>query len=129
MMNQSNNCTFTSPQTLILDAKRKETKAKQYMNEGRYEDAVLLFKEALKVKQAFVDIPPYISMIDIVNLHMMIGDTLTSCGLRRRNEAIHHLRMAWTLCDAHYGDKHPITEKAREKYCIYHIIRISAAAA
>ena len=105
--------TSSSAVTLIIVVEQKVTRAKQCMKEGRYEDAVLLFKEALEMKQSLVSVPPYLSITDIVILHMMIGDALTSCGLKKRKEATYHLYMALALCDAHYGDEHPMTLDAK----------------
>lgn len=107
-------------------------RARLHWKKGQYEEAITLLKEVLLVKASQVNIPPFISIIDIVALHLEIGCLSSFFCDNDYKEAHDHFYWAWTLCQKHYGDRHPFTKDAREKFLSFHrcaSLHISAAAA
>ena len=97
----------------LEDAMKIQMKARQYVKQEQYEEALVLLQEALRIKKIFLHIPPYVCAIDIVMLHLEIGNI--SRSLRCAKLAMTHFQMAWSLCRDQYGNSHPLTQDAQRQ--------------
>ena len=114
----------------LNEALQKQTDARKHKKEGNYQEAINFLKQTLRIKELYINQPPYVCLADIISLHMEIATLFKTFS---KKEAKHHFFLAYTISSNHYGPNHFLTQKARCEFIDtstgYESFSVSAAAA
>mmetsp|Transcript_4916 Transcript_4916/g.6014 ORF Transcript_4916/g.6014 Transcript_4916/m.6014 type:complete len:120 (+) Transcript_4916:60-419(+) len=98
----------------LEEAAQKHIEGRKCMKELKFKEAVVLLEEALQIRSMYVDVPPFVCIVDIATLHLDIGRALQALNL---GDAMNHFTQAWSMFRDYLGCDHPLTQDAHQE-CI-----------
>ncbi len=116
----------TAPETIIAAAVKKQHQAKRFLRRRQYEEATVLLEDVLCTKMKYVDVKPFVCIIDIAEISFALGSAYKALNestnrkgynYEHQSKAKKYLHLAWKLYREEFGDNHPLTEEAHRQ-CI-----------
>mmetsp|Transcript_10390 Transcript_10390/g.13150 ORF Transcript_10390/g.13150 Transcript_10390/m.13150 type:complete len:135 (-) Transcript_10390:413-817(-) len=105
----------TCAKTLLSEATMNHHKARQYIQQKRYNEALDLLKHTLKLRKKYQHKPPFVCVIDIATVQIDIGNVLRLLALY--SEATMYFYQAFTNYSNYFGSDHHLTQNVRDQ-CI-----------
>ena len=101
--------------TFILEESYKnQRKAHEYMEQHKYNEALYLLNNVLRVRRQCVDVKPSICCLDVASVHLDIGLILKE--IHHHAAARCHLFHAWMYHYNFYGPDHEMTNQTKRMW-------------
>ena len=107
------NYTDTKTTQTINAATAKQSKAKSYLRTKEYAKAIELFEHVLATKLEYINVKPFISVIDIAELCNDLGKAYQA--LKQTENARKYYHKSWSIYRDEFGNDHPMTRNAQQQ--------------